>query len=157
MRNEHFNIFVADPQAQINEAYRVLEDGGVCGISMVHKISNSKMIYAFHKLVFEFGTEINEPYKFEYLTEPGVLKELFVKAGFQSIKVFTHNIIGCSTPNEIISITSHHEPFKSIIAGLTDESRSSMVEKYLEVYEEMVGDKTNDVDSLLFLIVIAKK
>ena len=150
-------FFVDDPQAQINEAYRVLEDGGVWGLSILDSSAKSKMVPVFYSICIENGLEYKENSKLDTSFSHEILRGMFESAGFKNIKIFTHENISCANASEFIRVISRFEPAKSFLTKITDEVRQKIFNSFTNAYNDILGYDTNDVHTQEFIIMIAKK
>ena len=91
------------------------------------------------------------------IRDADALRKMFEEAGFKSLKIFPHNVIFWSTPEEGIQILVKYEPFKSFWEEITDEKKKEIVDSYIIRMNELIGEDSNEVSIGEFNIILAKK
>ena len=149
--------FVDDPAKMIKEAYRVLEDGGICGLSMVGDMTDAKMMPTIINLMIENKIENKATPNKINLNNKDVIRKLFEDAGFKSIKIFTHKIYCCGTPEESLNLLSNFDPISSFLRDSPEDVAKNFKDTYKAAHDELFGDNSNDLDDGEFYIMLAKK
>lgn len=119
-----------NPASVIREAYRVIAPKGILGVSVLGRRSSSTYTMIFEKIRSQFGIENQVKLRRE-LSNPGTLKTLLKKAGFNRVITFFEQYHYPSTDPHILKNIFMEEPsIQALIqAGRKEEVENCVLEE----------------------------
>lgn len=149
--------FVDNPQAMVSEAYRVLQNGGMLGISMVKDMTQIKIMPTVTNFIRKYQPDIVQEPKKDDIKHQDTLKALFEDVGFKSVKIVVQKNYFSANPEESFSMMSNFGLVHSFLSNSTADVVNEFKETYMTAHSELFGDNSEDLDGYDFYIIIAKK
>ena len=151
-------MIVDNHMNQINEAYRVLESGGIAGFTVIGRTENCKHLtipqQAFKTLELESPPFVKN---LLHLNDPDKLKADLESAGFNNIKLFFTSSNINHTREEHYDFLWRFGPFSSSLKTLSEEKLAEFQTTYYKIFDENFGSESTSPVTLEVLVAICKK
>ena len=151
-------MIVDNHMNQLNEAYRVLESGGIAGFSVIGREENSQHLAVPQEAFIAFGLE-PPPFakNIMHLNDPTNLKKDLESVGFSKIKLFFCASHISHTKEEHYNFFFNFGPFSNKLKELSQDKIAEFQNIYYNIFEEKFGSDSTSPVTLEVLIAICKK
>ena len=150
---------VNDHKKMISEAYRVLEEGGVAGISSWGRRENTQYFDSWPKFLKEQGVELPESKHSNFdRGDKEIFEEDLKEAGFKQVKLFyTPNNKPYFDAETTFGYLSSRPDSRPYLNKLSEERNEEIKSAFIQEFNEKFGPETPDPLTFEVLIAIAWK
>lgn len=150
--------FTPEPKKMISEAYRTLQEGGVCAIATTIKFEEMNPIKFIIQAVTNLGiTDIQLKTNMNYISREE-LEEIFKETGFSVVKSYVNKFrYWLRTPADLDPIFLSHPSVRGIIDQLDEKGQKDVFDEYHRITESVFGKDTNEVLYFDGFTIIAQK
>ncbi|CAI2375877.1 unnamed protein product [Moneuplotes crassus] len=152
-------MIVPNPENQLSEAYRVLEEGGIAGFSVWGRKENCTMMTfvgeVFKEAQLDYTSGSGSSFK---LSDKDALVKDVKKVGFKDVKAYyTMTNPGFASVEESYNYAITAADAKLSYESCTEEQKQHFKTTFYNMYEERYGDSTSEMMNWETLVVVAKK
>ena len=151
-------MLVDNHMNQLNEAYRVLESGGIAGFSVIGREENTQHLAVPQEALKSIGIEpLVFPKNPLHLNDPVKMKWDLESVGFSNVKIYFSPSNLAQTKEEHYEFFSKFGPISAKLKTLTEQQVSEYQEAYYSIFDDKFGPDSTSPVTLEVLIAICKK